>query len=882
MLNEKNGFDIRKISKDAQIIIGRLISASKNLKLYPASHPIAKRIISNSYAKLNETLREMELLSLSLAGNVLLINDKPAYVTNKQLIDTFLTILGRRKIGKITFIKGIDMDEFSGFAEILGFDPDDIEKKGGVKRLLSEKNIHHITVSGLSFGEEETKKETGIQWQDLLSLITGSDDFLQRVEKNPAEFSRVMEKTLGEPGREVGGGTEGIGTGEGTGGGTGGGTTTTGIGTGTGGGIGTGIGTGTGEGTGGGTGGDMGGGTGGGVGGGIGAGVGAGTGEGTGGGTGGGMGGGVGGGIGAGVGAGTGGGTGAATGIGGGGWGAKVKQAVGNIAERLFNMYGSQNPDGYVKTVSKLILVLTPKMQSEILFAKPDIPYWDKVVDDVVDNITRTELADLVAEETKKSSETMVITGEESEGKNKLSNINSFLASVVDRNKRKNELIPAISKSLQKRNVKQSMLEYMVGGKTKKELFSVIENDLMKTGIDKDALLTIKTLVQKNASIEEFLKSLIDMLNNKKPETRKSVVDSFVDLADKLLLLGRLDLLKLIIVSLSNRLGKEPEKTIFAGIVNALSIIASKLIKEGKGLIAETIDNIINNYLRILDDEEKLKVVIKALSKISDQQALKHLIYAINRDVAYNLIADELVKKGEAILPHLLRGMKTIEDRITRIRVLSLLIDTSKRIPNVTKFLATYIDDTKWYVRRNIAITLGEIGNEKAFQLLSKMVKDREPRVRLEVVQSLGKAKSEDSELLLIETLKDDNKDVLVRTLTSLRKVGTEMSVFALKELLEKQMLFQKEKMLEIKERAIVVLTSIGGREVEDILRKVIFTKSLIGRYKYSDKIRLLAVQGLDKLDTKSASIIISRAAKLTKDKVGKEAEEIQKRHTIL
>ena len=829
MLNEKKGFDIRKISKDAQIIIGRLISASKNLKLYPASHPIAKRIISNSYAKLNETLREMQFLSLSLAGNVILINDKPAYVTNKQLIDTFLTILGTRKIGKITFIKGIDMDEFSGFAEILGFDPDDIEKKGGIKRLLSEKNIHHITVSGLSFGEEETKKETGIQWQDLLSLITGSDDFLQRVEKNPAEFSRVMEKTLGEPGREVGGGTEGIDTGEGTGGGTGG---------------------------------DMGGGTGGGVGGGIGAGVGAGTGEGTGG--------------------GTGGGTGAATGIGGGGWGAKVKQAVGNIAERLFNMYGSQNPDGYVKTVSKLILVLTPKMQSEILFAKPDIPYWDKIVDDVVDNITRTELADLVAEETKKSSETMVITSEESEGKNKLSNINSFLASVVDRNKRKNELIPAISKSLQKRNVKQSMLEYMVGGKTKKELFSVIENDLMKTGIDKDALLTIKTLVQKNASIEDFLKSLIDMLNNKKPETRKSVVDSFVDLADKLLLLGRLDLLKLIIVSLSNRLGKEPEKTIFAGIVDALSIIASKLIKEGKGLIAETIDNIINNYLRILDDEEKLKVVIKALSKISDQQALKHLIYAINRDVAYNLIADELVKKGEAILPHLLRGMKTIEDRITRIRVLSLLIDTSKRIPNVTKFLATYIDDTKWYVRRNIAITLGEIGNEKAFQLLSKMVKDREPRVRLEVVQSLGKTKSEDSELLLIETLKDDNKDVLVRTLTSLRKVGTEMSVFALKELLEKQMLFQKDKMLEIKERVIAVLTSIGGREVEDILRKVIFTKSLIGRYKYSDKIRLLAVQGLDKLDTKSASIIISRAAKLTKNTVGKEAEEIQKRHTIL
>jgi len=875
MLNEKNSFDIRQVSKDAQTIIGRLISASKNLKLYPASHPIAKRIISNSFAKLNETLRKMEFLTLSLAGNVLLINEKPAYVTNKQLVDNFLTILGTRKIGKITFIKGIDMDEFSGLAEILGFDPDEIEKMGGMKRLITERNIHHISVSGISFGEQDTKKETGIEWRDLLSIISGSDDFLQRVEKNPIEFSRVMEKTLGEPGGAIGGGTGG-----GTGGGVGG-VGTTGIsagsggeggggvgggGTGTGGGVGTGIAAGSGGEGGAGIG--VGGiGTGGGVGTGIGAGS---SGEG---------GGGIGGG-----GIGTGGGiaTGIVAGSGAASWGAKVKQAVGNIAERLFNTYGGQNPETYVKTVSKLILVLTPKMQSEILFGKPDIPHWDKVVDDVVDNITREELGDLVAEETKNSSETMVISGEESEGKNKLSNINSFIADVVDRNKRKNELIPAIRESLQKRSIKQSMLEYMVGGKAKKELFSIIENDLMKTGIDKDALLTIKTLVQKNASIEEFLKSLIDMLNNKKAETRKSVIDSFVNLSDKLLLLGRIDLLKLIIASLSNRLGKEPEKDIFAGIVDALSIIALKLIKEGKGLIAETIDNVINNYLRILNDEDKLKVVVLALARIDDQQSLKHLIYSINRDIAYKIIVTELTKKGEAILPHLLRSMKTIEDRITRIRLLSLLIDSAKGIPNVTTFLDNYTDDQKWYVRRNIAIVLGEIGSEDAYQLLSKMVKDEEPRVRLEVMQSLSKVKSEDTELLLIEALKDNNRDVLIRVLSSLRKTGTEMSIFALKELLEKQMIFKKERTVEVQERVIAVLRSIGGREVEDILRKIIFTKSLIGRYKYVDKIRLIAIQALDKLDTKSASIIIARATKLKNDIVGRKAEEIIKKQTLI
>jgi hypothetical protein len=199
MLKEPQKDDFKRLAKVSQTIIGRIISASRNLKLYPSSsHPIIKRLISDSFEKLKEALGENDYFSLSIAGNVLLINDEPTKLINKQTADKFLTALGRRKIGKITFIKGVDMDEFYNLLEILSLEPEDIEKKGGLRAVVTQKNISHITISGISFGETDERKETGIKWEDLLSLIEGSDDFIQKVKNEPDEFSRVIKQSLTE------------------------------------------------------------------------------------------------------------------------------------------------------------------------------------------------------------------------------------------------------------------------------------------------------------------------------------------------------------------------------------------------------------------------------------------------------------------------------------------------------------------------------------------------------------------------------------------------------------------------------------------------------------------------------------------------------------
>ncbi|TET18558.1 MAG: hypothetical protein E3J78_06200, partial [Candidatus Cloacimonadota bacterium] len=290
--------DIKKLSREAQVIIGRLLSAAKNLKLYPTSHPISKRIISTAFTKLHDVLEELDYFELSLAGNVLLINDKPAHITNKQTVDAFLTAMGKRKLGKISFIKGVDMDEFNAIVEVLGIAHEDIENQGGIKQILSSRNVQHVTISGISFGDAQEKQETGLKWKDLLALIAGSDDFIHNVEKNPEEFADTITKSL----KSEEGGT---------------------------------------------------------------------------------------------------------------GWGGKIKEAVGNIAEKLFSKYEKTDIETYTETISRLILVLTPEMQSEFLFSKPEVPFWDDIVNKVVDNITTTELGDLIAKETKKAHETLIIGGPE-------------------------------------------------------------------------------------------------------------------------------------------------------------------------------------------------------------------------------------------------------------------------------------------------------------------------------------------------------------------------------------------------------------------------------------------------------------------------------------
>jgi HEAT repeat protein len=900
---------IKKLSKQSQTIIGRLLSASKNLKLYPASHPITKRIITAAFSKLKETLEESDYLSFSLAGNVLLINEKTAVNINKQTLDSFLTALGKRKIGRITFIKGVDMDEFKGLIEIMGIEPEDIEKMGGINRLVIQKSIHNITISGLSFGEDGKEKELGIDWKDLLSLISDSDDFIQKIEQNPEEFSKAVKESIG-------------GQGEGS------------------------------------------------------------------------------------------------------GWGQKIEQAVGNVAVKLFEKYEETDIKSYTDTIAKLILVLSPEMQSQLLFSKPDVPLWDSIVDDVVNSITASELGDIIAEETKKQSETLVIGGEEGagvagdvtesgggtgvgveqgkgsgrgkgigggigdgigpgvgtsqgagkgygggsgtgtgaggdsgtgsgtgpspggdsgtvtgldpgffggsdeklgegkgegrgrgigggigdgigtgvdrgkksetvqgkgkgggSGRSKISEIDSFLTKFIDKSNRKKELIPAIRKSLKRRGVKDSVLDYFSGGSARKEFLNVIERDLMATGVNAEALVGIRNLIQKNASIEELLKSLIELLNNKDPDVRCNVVTSFTDLTEKLILLGRIDLLKLIVAAFSERLGRETDKTVFGAIINALPSIAIRMIKEGKSILAEKIDDLLENYLKILGDEERLKLVIKALSKIGDSEdakALNVLIYGINRDIAFQIITEELKKKGEKIFPLLLKSLKAIEDKITRIRILSLVIDTAKEVPEYDAYLKLYIDDPKWYVRRNIAMVLGEIGDKKSLKLLSRMIEDAEPKVRMEAVQSIGKIESEESEIMLIESLNDKNTEVVTIALQGLKKVGTEMCIFALKGLLEKQTILKKEQLLKIQKKAISALCSVGSEQTVNIFRKIIFDKNILGRYKYDNKIRLLCVEGLGKIDTERSKHLLERVAWLKNQEVGKRAKEILDKTIII
>lgn len=133
-------------------LVGQLTGALRNLKMYPASHPTSQKLFEGSLMLIKEAMGAENFLSFSLAGNILLMNDKPVPDSRKEVFANFISELGKRSVGQLTFKQGIDRDQIQGFFEAMALDPEQVKSKGGLASVLALKGISNIIVTGISYG----------------------------------------------------------------------------------------------------------------------------------------------------------------------------------------------------------------------------------------------------------------------------------------------------------------------------------------------------------------------------------------------------------------------------------------------------------------------------------------------------------------------------------------------------------------------------------------------------------------------------------------------------------------------------------------------------------------------------------------------------------
>lgn len=179
------------------VLTGRILSAVRNARLYPEGHPILEKLLDDAYLSIVKHLKEKDQLEFRIAGNVLIVNGKPFKESRKITFSEFLTLLGTRQIGLLTFLRGIDRDEFISFLKILALEPQELQNRGGFSSQLSEYDIQHIIAKDIAY---ESKAEKGItlNWADFYALLNTPQDLLTEIKQDPGSVAELIMKAAGK------------------------------------------------------------------------------------------------------------------------------------------------------------------------------------------------------------------------------------------------------------------------------------------------------------------------------------------------------------------------------------------------------------------------------------------------------------------------------------------------------------------------------------------------------------------------------------------------------------------------------------------------------------------------------------------------------------
>ncbi len=154
------------------------------------------------------------------------------------------------------------------------------------------------------------------------------------------------------------------------------------------------------------------------------------------------------------------------------------------------------------------------------------------------------------------------------------------------------------------------------------------------------------------------------------------------------------------------------------------------------------------------------------------------------------------------------------------------------------------LQDEKWYVVRNAIFVFGLLKDQKGCIALRLRINDPDVRVRREIISALEKIGGEESVDLLMMIAEDEDREIREAAVIAIGLVGTEDSAPLLISLL------MQNSQLALK--AIHALGSVGGKEAEKQLSKIINEPELLDSLKSSktskEEIRLATIKALGNL----------------------------------
>jgi len=143
---------------------------------------------------------------------------------------------------------------------------------------------------------------------------------------------------------------------------------------------------------------------------------------------------------------------------------------------------------------------------------------------------------------------------------------------------------------------------------------------------------------------------------------------------------------------------------------------------------------------------------------------------------------------------------------------------------NSVEVITPFINDSRWYLVRNVIYILARIGKEQALPYILKGYNHREPRVRREAVQALGLIGSSKAAGTLLRALQDEDSQIRSLAALNLAKVVKKESLDHLLGVVQSKEFYKRDK-VEIK-AFFDAIGVIGSDEATQPLQKLLEQRS--------------------------------------------------------
>jgi len=184
-------------------------AAIKNLRLYPAESDIITNAVNKVFESFSQLFQSEDGILFAESEKQLLIFGESLIESElkKPQVISFLTMMLNFGIRSIEFQKGLSKSELVAFLDAVSQKPEEIEKQGGLKPFLEERNLNHIILDQKVYVAMDKNKQIlasmNLTDEDIVRYIAGEsspeDINLQEIKKlssNPEWIANVFQSGI--------------------------------------------------------------------------------------------------------------------------------------------------------------------------------------------------------------------------------------------------------------------------------------------------------------------------------------------------------------------------------------------------------------------------------------------------------------------------------------------------------------------------------------------------------------------------------------------------------------------------------------------------------------------------------------------------------------